>query len=50
MLLGQLSTANVERLKTLFAKFTPSGWIIPDWLVYLENQLSGSRDSQTKDI
>lgn len=44
MLLGPLSKSNVEKLKEIFAKLTPTGWIIPDWLIYLENQLSGSRE------
>lgn len=44
MLLGSLSKSNVEKLKEIFAELTPTGWVIPDWLIYLENQLSGSRE------
>ena len=44
MLLGSMSVKHVEKLKEIFAKLTSTGWVIPDWLIYLENQLSGSRE------
>lgn len=36
---GSISYNNVQTLIGIFATYTPEGWIIPDWLDYLERQV-----------
>lgn len=36
---GTISYNQVQILIGIFAKLTPSGWEIPDWLGYLERQV-----------
>lgn len=39
MFLGSISLSQVDNLKSIFATFTENGWIIPEWLEYLEKEV-----------
>lgn len=32
-----VNNSHIENLKSIFAKLTPDGWVIPNWLIYLES-------------
>lgn len=36
---GSISIAQVEALETMFATLSATGWVIPEWLVYLRSQV-----------
>lgn len=38
----------VEDLEEIFAELTPTGWMIPEWLVYLRSVVTGSEFVTTR--
>ena len=43
---GSISLEQVEVLESIFAQLTESGWVIPDWLVYLRKQVESRSNSR----
>ncbi len=39
MLLTSITQEQVDDLDYIFATLTEDGWVIPDWLVYLRDQV-----------
>lgn len=41
--LGSITADQLDRLDHTFATLTPTGWVIPPWLVWLRTQLKDSQ-------
>lgn len=40
MFFTAIKMSDIDRLERIFARLSPTGWIFPEWLIYLKSEVA----------